>query len=508
MQPIPNRLRLCVIEHQKLYVLTALKIEKRFNAKMKKLYIYLFLVSCVFSACDSVKDLQPVPNPGETVPQLAVDAIRKEFPEAKQIRFSTLERYKLWESDFSTKSDRISAIVNSTGKITETYRIASGIQLPDNAKSYISTNFPGSTIKNVCQQLAPRNNTIIGYKVIVTLTDGKDIAVIFDATGTLIMVASNDRPGPQPGGMGAPPKIYFIEQTDLPELIRTYLTTKHQNYSFVKAAVSMQGPNKLYSVVISKDLTTYEYLFDENGNVLRSGTLGLTVPVSKLEYRPLSVNDLPKLIKDGLNVNFPDWIYENGITFSQNGQLQGYFILLTSNKKQFSLQFDASGEFVHGMQVCGPAGPSSGKYEVKRIEPKDLPASITTFLAGRYSEFTYIQTSLITDKDKKIYWVAIIKENWAINYAFDDKGNIINVAERLLKFSNGKLVGKYMKDTDVTNKIKEYFNAFYAGWAFQAGMMNYIDGQLFSYTIAIKVDNEYYILSFDASSNFVAARKG
>jgi hypothetical protein len=479
---------------------------------MKKLYIYyVLLVSCIFSACDSVKDLQPVFTSGEAIPQVAVNAIKQEFPEATQIKFSTLEKDKLWESNFQFKVDRMSAIVNNIGKITETYKIGNGIQLPDNAKSYITTNFPGAVIKNICQQLAPNNSTVIGYKVIVTLTDGKDIAVIFDATGTLIMVASNDRPGPGgPMGMGGPPKIYFIEQKDLPEVIKTYLYEKHQNYTFVKAAVSIQGQggNKLYSVVVTKTLTTFEYLFDEKGNVLRAGTLGLTVPFNKLEYRPLLVNDLPKIIKDGLNLNFTEWVYENGITFSQNGQLQGYFILVTSSRKQFSLQFDTQGEFVRGDQVCGPLGATSGKYEIKTIEPKDLPETITTFLSTRYREFTYIQTSLITDKGKKIYWVAIIKDDFVINFSFDDKGNVLNAFERLLKFNTGKMVAKYMKDTDITDKISGYFNTFYAGWVFQAGMMHYIDSKLFSYIIAIKVGNEYYILSFDANGNFVAARKG
>lgn len=475
---------------------------------MKKLYIYLLLVSCVFSACDSVKDLQPVFNPGEAVPQAAVNAIKQEFPEATQIKFSTLERDKLWESNFQVKIDRMSAIVNNTGKITETYRIANGIQLPDNAKTYITTNFPGGVIKNVCQQLAPNNSAIIGYKVIVSLTDGKDIAVIFDATGTLIMVASNDRPGQQSNGMGGQPRIYFIEQNDLPDVIKTYLSEKHQTYNFIKAAVSVQGPAKLYSVVISKDLTTFEYLFDEKGNVLRSGTLGFTVPFYKLEYRPVLVNELPQLIKDGLNTNFKTWTYENGLAFSQNGQLQGYYVLVTSDKKQYSLLFDASGDFIKGEQVCGSPGQSSGKYEIKRIEPKDLPETITTFFSTRYQSFSYIQTSLITDKDKKIYWVAIVKDNFVISFSFDDKGKVIIASETLLKFNAGKLTGKYIEASDISNKIKEYLNTFYAGWAFQAGMMNYVDNKLFSYIIAIKVGSEYYILSFDATGNFVAARKG
>ena len=403
----------------------------------------------------------------------------------------------------------MSAIVNNSGRISEAYKISNTIQLPENAKTYITNNYPGAVIKNICQQMASASGTIIGYKVIITLTDGKEIAVVFDATGTLVLVAANDRPGqPLPATGGGPPKIYFIEEADLPTVIRTYLGSKHQGYTFVKAAASITPNGKLYSVVVSKDMTSFEYLFDEKGNVLRAGTLGFGVPFDKLEYKLVTINELPQAIKNGLNLNFKTWVYENGLAFSQNGQLQGYFTLVTADKKQYSLQFDEKGDFIRGGQVCGPLGASSGKYEIKAIQPKDLPEAITTYLTSRHHDFSYIQTSLINDKDKKVYWVAIIKENLVFNYAFDDKGQIISIVENILKGNFGKAITKLMEPDDITGKIRGYINTFYPGWEFKTGAINFVDNQLFSYIVVIKAGNDIYILSFDANSNFVAARKG
>ncbi|UTA69281.1 PepSY-like domain-containing protein [Emticicia sp. 21SJ11W-3] len=476
---------------------------------MKKLYIYLFLTSWVFSACDSVKDLQPALNANEAVPQVAVNAIKQEFPEATQIKFSTLEKGKLWESSFQFKVDRMSAVVNNSGKISEAYKITNSVQLPENARTYINNNYPGAEIKYICQQMAPANGSVIGYKVIVKLTDGKEIAIVFDSTGTLVLVAANDRPGPPQQGNGqGGPKIYFIEETDLPTIIRTYLGSKHEGYTFVKAAVSLMPNGKLYSVVVSKDMTSFEYLFDEKGNVLRAGNLGIGVPFNKLEYKLVSLSELPQTIKDGLNKNFTSWTYENGIKFSQSGQLQGYFILVTADKKQFSLQFNDKGDFMRGGQVCGPLGASSGKYEIKTIQPKDLPEAISSFLISRHQDFSYIQTSLITDKDKKIYWVAIIRDDQVLNYAFDDKGKIISIVETILKVNIGKGIARLMQEDNITEKIKTYINSYYPGWSFQTGMINFVDNQLFSYIVVIKTGIDIYILSFDANSNFVAARKG
>ncbi|WP_337044042.1 PepSY-like domain-containing protein [Emticicia sp. 17c] len=469
---------------------------------MKKLYI-LLLLGCVLSACDRVTDLQPRINPNEAIPSVAVNAIKTEFPEATQIRFSTLEKDKLWESNFQVRVDQMSAVVNNLGKISETYRVANSIQLPDNAKNYITTNFPGAVVKNICQQMNP-DGSIIGYKVIATLAEGKDIVVVFDKTGTFIMVATNDKMGP---GGGGPPRFYFIEKQDLPEIIRSYLDNKHKDYTLVKAAVVLQGGGKLYSVVITKDLTTFEYLFDEKGNVLRTGTFGVHAPLNRLEYKVVASSEIPQRVREYLNIQFSAWTYENGITYAQNGTLLGYYILVTALNKQFSIQFDADGFFIRGQQVCGPAGASSNKYEIKSIQPKDLPAAISSFLTNRHQEFTYLQTSLITDRDKKIYWVAILKDNSIYNYTFDDKGNPLTLVENILKLNMSKVLEKGMAEEDIPENIKQYINTVYAGWVFQMGLMNFADNKLFSYILVIKVNGDFYVLSFDANGNFVTARK-
>jgi len=496
MQPNFIWRRLCMYLSEPL-------VDKR--KQMKKLYIFLLLVGCVFSACDSVKDLQPTQNPNEAIPQVTVNAIKQEFPEATQIKFSTIELNKIWESNFQLKVDRMSAIVNNVGNITETYKQTTAIQLPDNAKTYIETNFAGAVVKNICQQLG-MNNNVIGYKVSLGISNQKDVTLIFDATGTLVLVASNDRNGP-PQGI-PPPKIYFVDQKDLPEVIKAYLYNKHKDYKFVKAAVILQANSKMYSIVIAQDLTTFEYLFDENGNMLKAGSFGFTAPPNRIEDKSLLITDLPEKIKAFLNKEFVGWAYQSGISFSQNGQLQGYNILISFDKKQFSLQFDALSNPIRGQQVCGNPGPSNNKYELKVIEPKDLPVIITTFLSNKHKEFKYIQTSLITEKDKKTYWVTILEANLTFDYSFDDKGKLLSIIEIPLRVPDIKIVPKLLDTKDISVNTKQYLDNTYAGWVFQKGVVNLVDNKVFSYIIVIRLGNDYYFISFDANGNFVAARRG
>ena len=391
---------------------------------MKKTYILLLVIGWFFSACDSVNDLQPQQNLNDAIPQATVNAIRQAFPEATKIKFSTIEKNKVWQSDFEVKVEPMSAIVDNLGVITETYKITGEIALPENIKSYIATNYVGATIKNASQQIG-KDGKIEGYKVSIKSKEGKEITLVFDAKGALTLFITDDRSGNS--SAHNPPKIYFIEKNALPEAIRAYLNSKHSEYNCVKAAVIVEGNTKNYSVVISKDLTLFEYLFDEKGNVLKHDSFGVSAPFNKIEDKPLTVNDLPAVLKSYLDKEFKDWVYEKGILIFQNGTLLGYNVLITYGKKQFSLQFDAKGMFIRKEQV-GSEGNGS-KYQIQSIQPKDLLKVITDFLNEKFKEFKYIQTSLITDKNVKIYWVTILKDNITYDYTFDDKGKVLKVTE-------------------------------------------------------------------------------
>jgi PBP1b-binding outer membrane lipoprotein LpoB len=470
---------------------------------MKNLYIFLLVLGFLFSGCDSVNDLQPHQNLNEAIPQATVNAIRQAFPEATKIRFSTIEKNKVWQSDFEVKVEPMSAIVDNLGVITETYKVTGEVALPENIKNYIATNYAGATIKNASQQIG-KDGKIVGYKVAIKSKDGKEITLIFDATGTLTLLITDDRNGNTPAQN--PPKIYFIEKKDLPEAIKTYLNTKHPDSQYIKVAVIVEGDSKTYSVVISKDLTSFEYLFDEKGNVLKSSSFGVNAPTNRIEDKPITVSDLSATIKAYLDKEFKGWVYEKGISISQNGTLIGYNILITFDKKQFSLQFDAAGKLIRKEQVGG--GNNTNKYTIQPLQPKDLLKVITDFLNEKHKEFRYIQASLITDKDVKTYWVTILKDNVTYDYTFDDKGKVLKVTEIAIKLPDNKVTEKPLEAKDIPAKAKEYFSKNYVGWVFQKGLIIYKENKVFAYSIAIKVGNDYYYINFDADANFLSARRG
>jgi PBP1b-binding outer membrane lipoprotein LpoB len=481
-----------------LYKSTSNEIE------MKKLYILLLALGSILSACDSVNDLQPQQNINEAVPQATVNAIRQAFPEATKIKFSTIEKNKVWQSDFEVKVESMSAVVNNLGVITETYKVTGEVALPENIKAYILSHYAGASIKNVSQQIN-KDGKLEGYKVTIRNSENKDITLVFDATGTFTLLIGNDKNDNKLELN--PPKIYFIEKNDLPEVIKTYLNSKHADYKCIKAAVVIDGDSKNYSIVISKDLTSYEYLFDEKGNVLKSNSFGVDAPSNRIEDKALVVNALPLTIKTYLDKEFKGWAYEKGITISQNGALLGYSILITYDKKQYSLQFDAKGMLIRKEQVAG-GNASNDKYQIQSILLKDLPKEIINFLNDKHKEFNYIQVSLITEKNVKTYWVTILKGIVTYDYTFDAKGVVLKVTEIPIKLPDNKITEIPLEAKDIPTRSKEFLNKNYAGWIFQKGVVGYKDNKVFGYFVAIKVNNSIYYINFDDDANFLLARRG
>jgi hypothetical protein len=470
---------------------------------MKKLYTYLFFVGLILLSCDRVTDLQPIQNFDEAIPVAAINAIKTNYPEATKVRFSTIEKNKIFQSDFDVKVERMSAIVNNVGVISEMYKQTIVVNLPNNIKAYLEANYVGASTINVCQQVN-KDGKIEGYKVILKDKDSKNITLIFDVTGTLIMnVSNNPNGGP---AIIPPPKLYFIDKNELPQAIKEFLVAKHGDYKCIKVGVVLEGISKNYSVVVSQNFITFDYLFDEKGNVLKSSSFGVNAPSSRFEDKPITVNDLTIKIKVYLDKEYKGWQFERGIIFIQSGIVQVYNILITFDKKQYSLQFDKDSNFLKKEQVG--AGENDTKFEVKLVFPKDVPSAIVNYLASKHKDYKYIQTAIIIDKSKKIYWITILSNNEVYDYTFDEVGKFLSVKEIKMKFPDNKIYDRPLDAKDLPSKAKTYLETNYKGWVFQRGVIVYAENKILGYVIAIKVANDYYYINFDADANFLSARKG
>lgn len=381
---------------------------------MKKFVAFVllicFIVSCRISDVDS-----------ETVPQAVSSAVRKAYPEATDLKFTELEANKIWESEFVVKVQEMSAVVNNTGQITETYNVARvGATLPESAQKFITTNYPDATIISIDEQVNEQKK-VIGYRVLIKTKEGKQVMMLFDTTGSLtLLIVKDGTPTTKPET-----KTYAIEQKDLPEAIKKVLMEKHGEYKYLKGVVMIENEKKTYHVVVSKDMVNYEYALDENGKILRSSSSGMKSDKPKATQKELGKNDIPTKSKEYLDKTYKAWDYMKGLIFYENDKITGYLVAVKSEGKLYYVYFNASGEYLKTTTESTIETPASSVQE-KAIEAKDILGNSKEYLTKNYAGWVFLK-GVAKLKENKIYqYLIVIKVGDNMYYVlFDGEGKFL-----------------------------------------------------------------------------------
>jgi len=469
--------------------------------KHSTLYIFLFLV--LVMSCDTVKDLQPKQNLNEIIPEVVVQSLKANYPEAKQIRMLVMEKSKIFQSDFDYKSDKMSAIINYQGIITEIYKESNESILPEGSKIYLQNNYKDFTINSVKEQITQESNTL-GFRVMVKNEKGTNTDLFFDKTGTITFQVADERNMPF---NTPPPRVFFIPVNEIPNSIHEALKQKHGDFEWVKTGAIIQNDTKNYLVLVAKDLVSYDYLFDEKANVLRKNTFGINAPPNLIEDKNLNFNELNSNILNYLNKELKGWKFEKGIVFYQNEKIQGYNIIVTYIGKQYALLFDDSGNYVRTEQLGFGNMPPPKNNNIKKIEVKDLPITISNYLKNKYSSFKYVQASIIQENNKKTYWILIFANNITVDFTFDESGNVLNMKEIDFKFSPRNFEHKGILLTDIPKNAIDFLDKNYPKWTFNKAVVIMDVNKIIGYLVSIRIGNEFYTIQFDENAKFLAARR-
>lgn len=383
---------------------------------MKKIAAVFFSLVCLISSCN-VKDVST-----ETVPQTVSSAVRKAYPEATDLKFTELEANKIWVSEFVVKIQKMSAVVNNTGQITETYNVARvGAALPESAQKFINTNYPNATIVSIDEQINDQKK-VIGYKVLIKTKEGKEVVMLFDATGSLtLLIAKDGTPSTKPES-----NTYAIEPKDLPEAIKKVLTEKHGEYKYVKGVVMVENSKKTYHVVVSKEMVIYEYTFDESGKILKSGSSGMKADTpNKVTQKELSKNDIPSKLKEYLDKTYKSWEYLKGLIFYENDKITGYLTVVKVEGKLYYVYFDVAGSYLKSTTETTVETPKPTVQE-KAIEVKDILGNSKEYLTKNYAGWVFLK-GVAKIKENKIYqYLIVIKVGDNLYYVtFDGEGKFL-----------------------------------------------------------------------------------
>jgi Putative beta-lactamase-inhibitor-like, PepSY-like len=458
---------------------------------MKKIFVFLCLLG-LLAACNSVNE----PTIDPSVPQATLNAIKTAYPQSTDLKFTVLDNAKIWESEFLVKVQKMSAIVDNQGQISETYQVDRvGAKIPDNAQKYIDTNYPGATIKKISEQV-DKNQVVTGYRVAIMTKENKEVVLMFDLTGALTVAAGSVK-----APTGETPKSYGIDQKDLPEAIKVILKEKHGEYKYVKGLVLVENNVKSYHVVVSTATTLFEYVFDEKGTILKSSSSGI-VPLTE---KTLESKDIPTKIKEFLDREYKTWEFQKGVVKTQGDKILGYMIVIKFDNKLVYLNFDAAGAYLRA-DAAGSA-PADGQ-KVVNIDPTTLPTAILNVIKTKFTDgYKVLTAQLATIETKKTYIVTVIKETMTYYIEFDETGKILASKSYATPAAAGTTQEKALEAAPT--KIKDYLDKNYTGWTFTKGIQVVVDGKTTKYVIVIKMpDATVYYLYFTGEQVFTEAKKG
>ncbi len=196
--------------------------------------------------------------------------------------------------------------------------------LSDIIKTYIAANYADATITAAFEG---KNG---GTVVVLTLSDGKKIALLFDATGAFVKEVQRHK------GHGKGKDLTKIDVAQLPSTVTSYVSSNYTGATIEKAATNGEGN---YFVVVKKaDGTIVGLAFDKDGNFLK-----VLEPKGKGHLTPLDIATLSNTITGYISTNYVGSTIEKAYTGKDAN------IMVTVKQADGTivrLLFDSNGVFV------------------------------------------------------------------------------------------------------------------------------------------------------------------
>jgi hypothetical protein len=217
--------------------------------------------------------------------------------------------------------------------------------LPATVTDYLTTNYDGYTFQKAFTDKDLSGNTA-GYVVIIQY-NRNPVGLKFDASGNFIRVLEQ-REGRDLSGKGWHDGGRFNDRdgrhrdtvalTSLPATVLSYFISNYPGDTLVRAYKNRDSSYVLFS----KNNGAFATLFDANGTFIKRAELyEHTGNVAVVDQTTLSTG-----AQDYLSSTYPDYVFKQAFSFSENGVLLGYVVCIDANGTKYAIEFNASGNFI------------------------------------------------------------------------------------------------------------------------------------------------------------------
>ena len=135
-----------------------------------------------------------------------------------------------------------------------------------------------------------------------------------------------------------------VALTSLPANVLSYFTTNYPQDTLIRAYLDRDSSY----IVFSKDNGAFVTVFDSGGAFVKRVQLQ---PHTYGNVTNVSQSALPAVIQTYLGTTYPNYVFDQAFSFSQNGNLLGYVVAIDANATKYAVAFDASGNFIKAITI-------------------------------------------------------------------------------------------------------------------------------------------------------------
>ena len=226
-------------------------------------------------------------------------------------------------------------------------------------------------------------------------------------------------------------------------------------------------------------------------------------------HNEIATTSLPTSITDYLTANYAGYtVVKAGVSKDSSGTINNYKVLISVNGKPYSLEFDASGNF---LKVETPDGHRAGNG----ITQANLPAAITDYLTTNYAGYAFNNAEVrIENGTTSGYEVVITQNNKLYFLLFDASGKFLSAKDAPARPDGhggpgqpggGHGQEKSIAQANLPAAVTTYLTTNYSGYAFVAGEVAADPaGNIVRYEVKFTLSGKSYEADFDGSGNFLS----
>lgn len=218
--------------------------------------------------------------------------------------------------------------------------------LPATVSTYLNTNYSGYT---AIKAFSIKNELGVttGYVAIIQY-NGSPVGIKFDASGNFVRVLEQREGRDLEGDEGWHHGGCFewrdghhrdtIALSALPASITSYMATNYPNDTLVQAFKKCDSS----IIVISRNNGLFATVFTSAGTFVAH----VQIQQHDGQIAPVAETALPATITAYLTTTYPGYVFDKAFSFSKNGVVQNYCVIIDANNTKYALLFDASGNFI------------------------------------------------------------------------------------------------------------------------------------------------------------------